>query len=141
MCSSGEKKSQDTEQREAVILFADLMNSSELSNVLPSEEYDKILTEFQEKLGEVVEEEIKNYDSSGVEAEIRGDEICVKFYRAKDKKNDRKLLEGDIKTALKIAINMKRKWVLSEPNTDRLKDDKLLLNTFRPPSFWIRTEP
>jgi class 3 adenylate cyclase len=56
MCGSDEKDSQDiAEQREAVILFADLMNSSELANNWSLPDYDNFVAVFQEELGEVVE--------------------------------------------------------------------------------------
>jgi class 3 adenylate cyclase len=130
MCGSDEKDSQDiAEQREAVILFADLMNSSELANNWSLPDYDNFVAVFQEELGEVVEHFIQSKvayqlnDNSALETDIRGDEICLKIYRATDKKSEeqRKILREDVASALQVAIQMKRKWLLCPSNQERIE--------------------
>jgi tetratricopeptide (TPR) repeat protein len=131
MCSSNEN-SQDTEQREAVILFADLMNSSELANNWSLPDYDKFVAVFQKELGEVVKDFIKSKedyqskDGSALETDIRGDEICLKLYRATDKKTEiqKSILREDVISALQVAIQMKRKWLLCPLNKGRIEEGR-----------------
>ncbi|UCH93613.1 MAG: tetratricopeptide repeat protein [Candidatus Aminicenantes bacterium] len=140
------------QQREAVILFADLINSSELANIWTLSEYDDFVKSFQKELGEVVKQFIQsktNYKSEVcpfLEAEIRGDEICLKLYRAaknhtevqakeqtEDHANEQtgdhakkqlEILRDDVKSALQIAILMKRKWLLCPKNEERIKEGR-----------------
>jgi tetratricopeptide (TPR) repeat protein len=132
------------QQREAVILFADLINSSELANIWTLSEYDDYVKSFQKELGEVVKQFIQsktNYKSEicpFLEAEIRGDEICLKLYRAiKNKTEDQtkeqtedqakeqlNILKEDVKSALQIAIQMKRKWLLCPKNEERIREGR-----------------
>lgn len=128
------------QQREAVILFADLMQSSELANIWALSDYDEFMKEFQKELGEVVKEFIKgkpSYNSPicpSLEADIRGDEICLKLFRAiknlsensteakaKEQLNN---LKEDVKSALQIAIKMKRRWLLCSKNRERIKEGR-----------------
>ncbi|MFQ5639751.1 MAG: tetratricopeptide repeat protein [bacterium] len=116
------------EQREAVILFADLMNSSELANNLSLPDYDRFVTVFQKKLGSVVARfiQIKSaYDSKrgfSLEADIRGDEICLKFFRASDKRSS--YLSEDVVAALQVAVQMKREWLLCPENKKRIMEGR-----------------
>jgi class 3 adenylate cyclase/tetratricopeptide (TPR) repeat protein len=119
-------------QREAVILFADLMNSSELANNWSLHSYDEFVTVFQKELGEVVKQYIQSkadYKSKVcpfLEAEIRGDEICLILYRASDKQSW--LLHEDVEIALQIAIKMKRKWLLCPLNQERIREGRSIFD-------------
>lgn len=120
------------EQREAVILFADLMNSSELANNWTLPDYDNFVNVFQRELGEVVKHFIQgkaNYKSEicpFLEAEIRGDEICLKLFRAT--KDQRQILKEDVESVLQIAIQMKRKWLLCPKNIERIDEGRSIFN-------------
>jgi class 3 adenylate cyclase len=112
-------------RREAVILFADLMNSSELANNQSLIDYDRFVAIFQKELGEVVEQFVQTktgYQPGEIEADIRGDEICLKLYRAADRQSPQ-LLE-DVDAALQVAIQMKRKWLLSPINRERIVEGR-----------------
>ncbi len=128
------------QQREAVILFADLMQSSELANIWTLSDYDEFMKAFQKELGEVVREFIQSKPSYNsticpfLEADIRGDEICLKLFRAtkslpenptedqaKEQLNN---LKEDVKSALQIAIKMKRRWLLCSKNRERIKEGR-----------------
>jgi class 3 adenylate cyclase len=105
-------------KRRAVILFADIINSSELANSLSAEEYDGSVREFQETMIKVLEKHHvlkKNNDKrQRFEASIRGDEICLILYsETNEGEEEKERTKQNIKLALLIAIEMKRKWLTS----------------------------
>lgn len=128
----------NAEKRMAVILFIDLMDSSELSNVLSFEEYDGLVAGFQEVATDVLcshvlKDAVFALDSGHkhkhkYEASVRGDEMCVILYSeaAPGKEDEEK--KHDIRTALRLAIEMKRKWLCSDVNAERIKDGKNIVD-------------
>ena len=111
-------------RKRAVILFADIMNSSELANSLIFEEYNVFVEEFQQVMGEVLNGNIlcmKEYSpGSNFEASIRGDEVCLILYTDN--------IEEDIKTVFRVAVEMKRKWLTSKKNVQRIKDGRNIID-------------
>lgn len=124
---------------EAVILFADLMNSSQLSNLSKLDDYDSFMCDFQRAAGEIVHEWYQELSQRiaregpdpehplQIEAELRGDELCVKLFRQGEHIPDR-LLTDDVSQALLLAIRIKRKWLLHERNAQRIERNQPVLD-------------
>jgi class 3 adenylate cyclase len=113
----------------AVVLFVDVVDSAELSNVLSYEQYDEFISDFQQVAKKILSDNLINNPEYSLakppcwEATIRGDELCVILYSG----NESDLPETsrrDVKTAMRLAIEMKRKWLSSERNIERVIDNK-----------------
>ena len=121
-------------ERMAVILFVDIINSSELSNVLSFTQYDRFVRTFQSVTTEVLskylicDERYAKDRRRQFEASVRGDEVCVILYSNVGGAKVADYRREDIKMALLLAIEMKRKWLTSEPNSRRIKDGKSLVD-------------
>ncbi|MDD5530217.1 MAG: tetratricopeptide repeat protein [bacterium] len=110
----------DGAKKSAVILFADIVGCSEMSNNLPIEEYAKIIEQFHRCGNEVYELlGLHNYnDDEVIEIEARGDEICLILHRGINEEDTVK----DIRDVLLFAIYLKCLWRVSEYNKNRLKN-------------------
>jgi len=122
----------DNKREEATILFIDVMNTSEISNILTMEEYDSFLDQFQRIGKEVIFTYIKQKYSLSerkyIETSIRGDELCMIFYsgRGKEGVEKKKAIIKDIEAALEIAIEIKRSWLNCKFNKKRVLDGKMV---------------
>jgi len=118
-------------KRMAVVVFIDVVDSAELSNVLTYEQYNVFINDFQNVAKEVVKNNLienleYNMDKHRCwEASIRGDELCVILYSDVDEKLVKFYRKKDIKTAVLLAIEMKRKWLTCKRNDIRIKDNKI----------------
>ncbi|MDJ0762495.1 MAG: tetratricopeptide repeat protein [Myxococcota bacterium] len=103
----------------AIILFADLVDSSILSHILSPIEYNNIVKHFQKSATEIVNETLNNAIISNchLNVDVRGDELCLILAL---KNPDDKKLEELVTTFLQIAIRLKRKWLLVESNEERI---------------------
>ncbi|MGD8502453.1 MAG: tetratricopeptide repeat protein [Syntrophobacterales bacterium] len=106
----------------ATILFADLMNSTELAKNLTLLEYDDMLVDFQNTMFEVVSHHLDyfGYQGDGVDSEwsISGDELRVFLYS--------KNVGYDIRNALLIATKIKLAWLSSAFNQKVLNEGRLV---------------
>ena len=108
-------------KRAAIILFVDVVGCSEISNHLGLKEYNHFISVFQECFKDVCklyEKEV--YDERErdfFQYEPRGDEGCLKIFVSK--KND--LLARDIDVAITIALDLKRRWLITEYNQKRIR--------------------
>ena len=106
----------------ATILFADLMNSTELAKNLTLLEYDDMLVDFQNTMFEVVSHHLDyfGYEGEGVDSEwsISGDELRVFLYSDN--------MDFDIRSALMIANKIKLAWLSSEFNQRVLSEQRLV---------------
>ena len=107
--------------RQAVILFADLMNSSLFSDTLGLYEYDDFVDKYQltmQKAAQLVFSlrDVSQEDGT-IEISIRGDEACIILYSGN--------IEEDILTAILLACCMKVMWLQSSFNLGRLGDGKI----------------
>jgi class 3 adenylate cyclase len=106
----------------ATILFADLMNSTELAKNLTLLEYDEMLVDFQNTMFEVVSHHLDyfGYAREGVDSEwsISGDELRVFLYSDN--------MEFDIRSALLIATKIKLAWLSSAFNQRVLSEQRLV---------------
>ena len=106
----------------ATILFADLMNSTELAKNLTLLEYDDMLGNFQDTMFEVVSHHLDyfGYEGEGVDSEwsISGDELRVFLYSEN--------MDYDIRNALLIATKIKLAWLSSGFNQRVLSEERLV---------------
>ena len=106
----------------ATILFADLMNSTELAKNLTLLEYDDMLVDFQNTMFEVVSHHLEyfGYEGEGVDSEwsISGDELRVFLYSDN--------MDFDIRSALLIATKIKLAWLASAFNQKVLREQRLV---------------
>jgi class 3 adenylate cyclase len=106
----------------ATILFADLMNSTELAKNLTLLEYDDMLVDFQNTMFEVVSHHLEyfGYEGEGVDSEwsISGDELRVFLYTDN--------MDFDIRSALLIATKIKLAWLASAFNQKVLSEQRLV---------------
>ncbi|UCG22237.1 MAG: tetratricopeptide repeat protein [Deltaproteobacteria bacterium] len=106
----------------ATILFADLMNSTELAKNLTLLEYDDMLVDFQNTMFEVVSHHLDyfGYEGEGVDSEwsISGDELRVFLYSDN--------MDFDIRSALLIATKIKLAWLSSAFNQRVLSEQRLV---------------
>jgi class 3 adenylate cyclase len=106
----------------ATILFADLMNSTEMAKNLMLKEYDEMIVDFQSIMFEVVSNHLKDfgYVGEGVDSEwsIIGDELRVFLYSG--------ALRFDVRNVLLIAVKIKLAWLASAFNQRILKEGRLV---------------
>jgi class 3 adenylate cyclase len=106
----------------ATIVFADLMDSTEMAKNLTLEGYDDMLVNFQSTVFEVVSHHMKQagYVGNGVDAEwsVVGDEVRVFLYS--------KELRFDVRNALLIGTKVKLAWLISDFNQRVLKEGRLV---------------
>jgi len=106
----------------ATILFADLMNSTELAKNLSLQEYDDMLGDFQDTMFEVVSHHLDYfaYEGNGIDSEwsISGDELRVFLYSEN--------IYFDIRNALLIATKIKLAWLSSNFNQKVLSEQRLV---------------
>jgi class 3 adenylate cyclase len=110
------------EESVATLLFADLMNSTELAKILTLLEYDEMLVDFQSTMYEVVSHHLGSfgYEGSGIDSEwfIVGDELRVFLYSG--------MVDFDIRNALLIAVKIKLAWLSSAFNQRVLEEGRLV---------------
>ncbi|UCG14345.1 MAG: hypothetical protein JSU72_07775 [Deltaproteobacteria bacterium] len=106
----------------ATILFADLMNSTELAKNLSLVEYDEMLVDFQTTMFEVVSHHLAHYDYKGFgidsEWSIVGDELRLFLYSGR--------VRFDIRSALLISTKIKLAWLMSAFNQKVLAEGRLV---------------
>lgn len=106
----------------AVVLFADVMNASTISEILDLVKYDRFLTEFQMTAKKTIDATIRDHykDIQDVDAcmdcSIRGDEACLMLYT-----DDPEL---DIRAALVAATRLKAAFLSSKHNLKRLASER-----------------
>lgn len=107
-----------------VVLFADVVGCSEISNHMNIREYNEFINRFQECFKAVCahykEEEYEKNEYEYFRAEPRGDEGCLKIFIP-----NRDDLSRDIDNAIKIALDLKRKWLLGYDNKRRINNGQL----------------
>jgi class 3 adenylate cyclase len=106
----------------ATMLFADLMNSTEMAKILTLEEYDQMIVDFQTTMYEVATDHLRQfgYAGNGEDSEwsIVGDEIRVFLYSGAQR--------FDVRNALLIALKIKLGWLVSDFNQKILKEGRLV---------------
>lgn len=106
-----------SESVEAVILFADIIGSATISEYTSEKDYDAFICEFQELAIKVLNGNINrrsaydNADKEFIEYSVRGDEAVLILY-TKDR-------DRDVRTAMSVAVDLKREIFLSRFNRSR----------------------
>lgn len=107
-------------ERETVIMFVDIMGASEVSNHKSPQEYAKFVNSFQKLFMSVC----KKYTDAWYDEESRkemqygsrGDEGLLMIYRPETLTDP----TVDIDVAINIALELKRKWLCSDVNKERI---------------------
>lgn len=100
---------------DAVILFADVMDSATISDILDPIQYDAFISEFQSVCAETIQTTPKLFDNDRlIDCAIRGDEVCL-IICGRDQKID-------IRIALTIAGRIKAAFLATATNKRRLKN-------------------
>lgn len=116
----------------ATTLFCDIINSTQIANILGSQDYYDFIQEFY-KISNLVKADFHNNmkdprRNQFVDWEARGDEICIIFYSPlidyKDPDKSEAFVYDDIQDAIKIAVNLKLKWWSNGRNKDRINEQK-----------------
>ncbi|MBU1628219.1 adenylate/guanylate cyclase domain-containing protein [bacterium] len=117
-------REQDEQDRDIVILFADVVGCSEVSNHKTLKKYNNFISSFQECFTKVCEHyrdtEYATNNKSFFDYQARGDEGCLKIFVP-----DREDLSVDIDNAINIALDLKRKWLLGQENELRINSGLL----------------
>lgn len=111
------------EEQAVVILFADVIGCSEISNHKKLKEYNVFINNFQRCFKSVCEhykkEEYNNNDDY-YDYQSRGDEGCLKIFVP-----NRDDLSIDVDNAICIGLDLKRQWLLEEDNAGRIANGLL----------------
>lgn len=106
----------------ATILFADLMNSTEIAKNLSLQEYDDMIVCFQSTMYEVVSHHMLHfgYQGNGADSEwsVVGDELRVFFYSDN--------MRFDVRNALILAAKVKLAWLAASFNQKILEEGRLV---------------
>ena len=104
------------------MLFADLVNSTEMAKILTLQEYDEMIVDFQTTMFEVAANHLASYGYTGngedSEWSIVGDELRVFLYSGAH--------VFDARNALLIALKIKLGWLASAFNQRILKEGRLV---------------
>ena len=104
------------------MLFADLMNSTEMAKILTLHEYDEMIVDFQTTMFDVATTHLRDfgYIGNGLDSEwsIGGDELRVFLYSGSH--------HFDLRNALLIALKIKLGWLVSAFNQRILKEGRLV---------------
>jgi len=106
----------------ATILFADLVNSTEMSKNMTLHEYDDMIVDFQGTMCEIVSQHLNHfgYASNGGDSywSIAGDEMRLFLYSGSTM--------FDVRNALIIALKIKLGWLASAFNDRILKEGRIV---------------
>lgn len=123
------EQSQNAKTRaiDATILFADMVDSSMLSHVQSPAAYDDLVSEYQKTAGRVISETVTKETflecTPHVEVSVRGDELCLILGCTKGHgAGCRPQCHPNLcaQTVLRVAIRLKREWLLSNANKKRI---------------------
>jgi len=106
----------------ATMLFADLMNSTEMAKNLSLEEYDEMIIDFQRTMCDVTSHHLRQYGyiQNGIDScwSIAGDELRVFLYSG--------AVRFDVRNALLIAVKIKLAWLASTFNEKILNEGRIV---------------
>jgi class 3 adenylate cyclase len=111
-----------------VILFAGIVGCSEISNDEPLEKYNRILLQFRSLFEEITNKYKKEFyafsNNIDFQSQVRGNEGHLIILRKSPEEKNPDLWANDIDTAITIALDLKRKWFLSESNKEKINSGK-----------------
>jgi class 3 adenylate cyclase len=110
-----------------VILFADIVGCSEVSNHMTLGQYNEFLQEFHRVFDLVTKEHKESFYSENeypyFKPSVRGDEGCLMIFLPH---KDEAAIAEDLDTAILIALDLKRRWLLCDENRRRIEVSGLL---------------
>ena len=120
-----EPKKKERLDQPIVVLFADIIGCSEISNHKKLDDYNKFLNDFHRIFRKVVEEHrgtfYEEHEWDYFIDDCRGDEgHLMIFVPGRDN------LADDVDAAINIALDVKRRWLLSADNAERVEGPGLL---------------
>ena len=120
--SGNESQRAGDEPKYAVIMFADIMNSSQLSDSLPVQEYDDVVEEFQTLSRATRDTALQHweFDTSEYESSSVGDEM--KVFIVPHRQEPKRIAEA-VAAAAETAIQLKMEWLNSGINVRRILDE------------------
>jgi class 3 adenylate cyclase len=111
-----------------VILFMDIVGCSEISNDETLEKYNNILQQFKSLFEELINKYKKEFYASlgniDFKSQVRGNEGYLIIFRKAPEEENPDLWADDIDTAITIALDLKRRWLLSESNKEKINSGK-----------------
>jgi class 3 adenylate cyclase len=111
-----------------IILFAGIVGCSEISNYEPLEKYNRILRQFRSLFEEITNKYKKEFYASPNNidfiSQVRGNEGHLMIFRKDPEELNQDLWADDIDTAITIALDLKRRWLLSESNKEKINSGK-----------------
>jgi class 3 adenylate cyclase len=111
-----------------VILFADIVGCSEISHDEPLEKYNRILRQFRSLFEKITNKYKKEFyassDNTDFQSRVRGNEGHLIIFRKSPEEASPDLLADDIDAAITIALDLKRRWLLSESNKEKINSGK-----------------
>jgi class 3 adenylate cyclase len=119
----------DLQERLIVVMFVDIVGCSEISNHKTLGEYNRFLAEFHSTFCKVIDEYRSlfylEHERQYVQSTVRGDEGCLMiFVPPSDPLSPN--LSDDVDTAVNVALDLKRRWLLSQDNRRRIAEAGLL---------------
>ncbi len=113
-------KSRSNKERPIAVLFADIIGCSETSNHKSLNDYNDFIQTWHSIFNDVIEKHktawYEEHEHQYIQASPRGDEGCLMIFIP-----GRDSLATDVDTAILIALELKRRWLLSEDNQKRIK--------------------
>lgn len=123
---SKSNKGRSDNERDIVVLFADVVGCSEISNHSSLEEYGAFITSFQDCFKRVCQyygvTVYEPHEHHLFQYEPRGDEGCLKILASRNDED----LARDVDVAISIALDLKKMWLFTERNRKRIIEGKLL---------------
>lgn len=116
------------EVRRMVVLFADIIGCSEISNRMGLKAYNKFLDEFHSCFEKVCEHYMKqeNYNEDEIRWDCRGDEGCLQIFSDPSKRrNAFDFIARDVDVAIDLALDLKREWLFVDHNQTRINQNLL----------------
>lgn len=107
----------DIEERDAIILFADMMNSVSISNALKVQDYGSLIQKYQDCLDKTASN--MGFKDNGIDmtCSATGDQFLL-FYHPK-----KTITSEDCLKIIMLAIKLKLSWLVETDNLERLKND------------------
>jgi class 3 adenylate cyclase len=113
---------------QTVILFADIVGCLEISNYETLEKYNRILRQFKllfERITNKYKQEFyAPHENIDFKSQVRGNEGCLIIFRKIPEEANPDLWADVLDTAISIALDIKRRWMLSEFNKERIGTEK-----------------
>ena len=122
--TSAEAQNDDLMDRDTVVMFVDIMSSSELSNYNSPKAFSDLAKDFQSCFKGTCKDYTEAWYDKGEENYLynaRGDEGIFMAFPEKDKED----IHNHIDIAINIALALKRRWISYDGNIKRIESGLL----------------